>query len=171
MKMKRLKKGEKGFTLVELLIVIAITGLITGGITMTIFQVFNINTRNTNRMTAVRQVQNAGFWVSPDVQMAQNVTPGGSSGFPLTLTWEEWATGNNHTVVYTLVDMSGGLKKLWRSHSVTGGNSTVTPIAEYIDPVQTSFVPASGAFNFTVTATLGGQTETRVYEVTPRPES
>jgi len=166
--MKKPKKGERGFTLVELIIVIAITGLITGGITMTIFQVFNINARNTNRMTAVRQVQQAGFWVSPDVQMSQNVTLGGSSGFPLTLTWEEWATGNNHTVVYNLVD-----NKLQRSHSVNNELQTVTPVAEYIDPTETSFIedPEGGAFNFTVTATVGGQSETRVYEVKPRPES
>ena len=166
MKMKKLKKGERGLTLIELLIVIAITGLITGGITMTIFQVFNINARTTNRMAAVRQVQNAGFWVSPDVQMSQNVTPGGGSGFPLTLIWEEWATGNNHTVVYTLVD-----NKLQRSHSVNDELQTVTPIAEYIDSDQTSCVWAGGALNFTVTATVGGQSETRVYEVKPRPES
>ena len=171
MKMKKLKKDQRGITLVELLIVIAITGLIAGGITMTIFQVFNMNTRTTNRMTAVRQVQNAGFWVSPDVQMAQNVTPGGSSGFPLTLTWEEWATGNNHTVVYTLVDMSGGLKKLQRSHSVNDEVPTVTPVAEYIDSDQTSCVWDGEWLTFNVTATVGGQSETRVYEVKPRPES
>ena len=169
--MKKLKKSEKGLTLVELLIVIAITGLIAGGITMTIFQVFNINTRTTNRMTAVRQVQNAGFWVSPDVQMAQSVDAGGSSGFPLALNWTEYVTGNNHTVIYDLVDMSAGLKKLQRSHSVNGGNSTVTPIAEYIDSAQTSCVWDGEWLTFNVTATVGGQSETRVYEVKPRPVS
>ena len=71
MNMKKLNKDQRGLTLVELLIAILLTGLITGGITMTIFQVFNLNTRTSNHMTAVRQVQHAGFWVSPDVQMAQ----------------------------------------------------------------------------------------------------
>ena len=169
MKMKKLKKDQKGFTIIELLIAVAITGLITWGITMTIFQVFDINTRSTNRMAAISQLQNAGLWVSNDAQMAQNVTPGGSSGFPLTLTWNDWDTGDSHAVNYTLEYMSPGeLKELQRSHSVNGGNSTVTHVAEYIDSDQTSFVPASGAFNFTVTATVGGESETRLYQVTPR---
>ena len=174
--MKKLKKGEKGFTLVELLIVIAITGLIAGGITMTIFQVFNMNTRTTNRMTAVRQVQQAGFWVSPDVQMAQSVNASGSSSF-LTLNWTEWAvgntTGNNHTVIYTLVDMSSGeLKKLQREHYINYPNlDSTTMVAEYIDPYQTSFVPEGNGFKFTVTATVGEESETRLYEVKRRPET
>ena len=170
MKMKKLKKGQKGFTLVELLIVIAITGLITGGITATIFQVFNINTRNTNRMTAVRQVQQAGFWVSPDVQMAQSVNATGSPDF-LTLNWIEWGTNNTHEVIYTLEYMSGELKKLQRSHSVNGGDPTVTPVAEYIDPGQTSCVWDGEWLTFNVTATVGEESETRVYEVKPRPDS
>jgi len=166
MKMKKLKKAEKGFTLVELLIVIAITGLISWGITMTIFQVFDINTRSTNRMAAISQLQNAGLRVSQDAQMSQNVTPGGSSGFPLILTWIEWETGGSHAVNYTLEDNT-----LQRSHSVNGGNSTVTTVAEYIDLAQTSCVWAGGELTFTVTATVGGESETRVYRVKPRSGS
>jgi prepilin-type N-terminal cleavage/methylation domain-containing protein len=174
-------KGQRGFTLIELLIAIAITGVIAGGITMTIMQVFNINTRTSGDMTAVRQVQQAGFWVSPDVQMAQSVNASGSQGFPLILTWTE--IGGNHTVhkvIYTLVDMSGGLERLERDHYI--GNETspdsTTIVAEYIDPdpAKTSCKPLGPlqpgvALNFTVTATLGGRSETRVYEVEPRPGS
>jgi len=178
--MKKLKKGEKGFTLIELLIAIAITGIIAGAITGAIFQVFNVNTRTSNRMIAVRQVQHAGFWVSPDVQMALEVDT--ESEF-LKLTWTEWAagntTGNSHTIIYSLVDMpSGEFKILQRSHSVNGGNPTLTHVAEYIDPAETSCVCNCEdcdcndlVLTFMVTATVGEESETRVYEAKPRPGS
>jgi prepilin-type N-terminal cleavage/methylation domain-containing protein len=169
MKMKKLKKSERGFTLVELLIAIAITGIIAGAITGAIFQVFSINTRTTNRMAAISQLQNAGFWVSPDVQMAQNVTPGGCADCLLTLTWTNWV-GDEHEVIYTLAG-TGELRKLQRSHSVNGGDPTVTRVAEYINPAGTSCVWAGGELTFTVTATVGGESETRVYLIEQRVKS
>ena len=165
MNMKKLKKDQRGLTLVELLIVIAITGIITGGITMSIFQVFNINTRTANRMAAVSQVENAGSWVSPDIQMAREIDT--ESEF-LKLTWIEieGAANYTHEVIYTLED-----SELWRSHSVNDGEPTLTRVAEYIDPVQTSCIWAGGVLTFEVTATVGEQSETREYKVKPRPGS
>jgi len=182
MKMKKLKKDQRGFTLIELLIAILLTGLITGGITMTIFQVFNLNTRTSNHMTAVRQVQNAGFWVSPDVQMAKNVTTGGSPGVLLTLTWTAPGTGDEHEVIYTLEDMSGGFQILWRAHKKNSVLESTTKVAEYIDPAETSCDCNCAdcdcesesddlVLTFKVTANVGGQSETREYEVKPRPGS
>jgi len=174
MKMKKLKKDQRGFTLLELLIAMLLTGIITGSITMTILQVFNMNTRTSNHMTAVRQVQHAGFWVSPDVQMAQGVVTGGSPGVLLTLTWTAPGTGD-HEVIYTLEDMSGGLQILWREHYIDIGLGpeldSTTKVAEYIDPAETSFTPEGDAYIFKVTANVGGQSETREYEVKPRPGS
>jgi len=167
MNMKKLHKDQRGITLIELIIVIAITGIITAGITMTIFQVFNMNTRASNRMTAVSQVQQAGKLVSEDILEAQGVEPGGSSGFPLALNWtEEGGTGDLHTIIYTLED-----GELWRNESVNGGNSTLTRVAEHIDLAGTSCDWDGEVLTFTVTATVGEQSETRVYEVKPRPGS
>jgi len=185
MKMKKLKKDQRGLTLIELVIVIALTGIITAGITMTIFQVFNMNTRTSNRMTAVSQVEHAGKLVSEDILEAQNVTPGANAGFPLTLTWTEVGEApNTYKVIYKLEDTSGPTI-LWREYYIGSDpdslslNST-TKVAEYIDPDQTSIDPSTpcyfpdcGAFRYTleVTANVGGQSETREYEVKPRPGS
>ena len=169
--------------MVELLIAMLLTGIVATAITGTILYVLNVNFSTANRMTAVRQVRNVGFWISPDVQMARNVEPGASSGFPLTLTWTDWATNYTHEVIYTLENMpSSEFKRLQREHKIyidsELDSTTTTILAEYIDPAQTSLdpdqpciFPDCGAFKFTVTATVGGQSETRVYEVETRPGS
>jgi len=187
MNMKKLKKGEKGFTLIELIIAILITGIVASAITGTILYALNVNFSTANRMTAVRQVRNVGFWVSPDVQMARCVYPGGSSGFPLALNWTDWANNDTHAVIYTLEDMSSGeFKVLKRKHYIESELASTTIVAEYIDQAETSCVWecdcdcyweegcsnwADAQLTFTVTASVGGQNETREYEVKPRPGS
>jgi prepilin-type N-terminal cleavage/methylation domain-containing protein len=174
MKMKKPEKGQMGFTLVELLVAIAIASLITGGITAAIMQILTINTRASNHMVAVRQVQQAGKEVSKDVLQAQGVNASGSQGFPLTLTWTEWGSNQTNTVVYNLTDMSGGLSQLQRSHTIDDvEQTTALPIvAEYIDPdpTKTSCAWDGNVLVFTVTATVGTESETRIYEVEPRPD-
>jgi prepilin-type N-terminal cleavage/methylation domain-containing protein len=166
--MKKLKKDQRGLTLIELVMVIAAIALITGATTMSIMDMFNTNIRTSNRMTAVRQVEYAGFWVSPDVQMANNVS---TEPEFLKLSWIEWETNDLHEVIYTLEDMSGGLKKLQREHYIDSDLDSTIVVAEYIDPDQTSCVWAGGELIFTVTAAVGTQSETRQYAVKPRPGS
>lgn len=173
-RLRLINKNQRGVTLIELLIALLISGVITGGITMSIFQVFDGNARTTNRMIAVKQVQNAGYWISRHVQMTQSIAITGVSGFPLTLTWTEW-DGTGHQVVYSLEDMTGGFKQLERQHLTYDaegnevGNET-TIVAQYIDPDNTSCEVTGGgggAFSlpngsgpqddaFTITDAVGG---------------
>ena len=185
--MNRLMKSRKdqdGFTLIEVLIVILLTGIMSAAITGVILYVLNVNMATANRMTAVRQVRNVGFWINPDFQMAESVQTGAGSGFPLTLSWQEWTTNGTkipHQVVYTLTDMpSGGFKRLQREHKIDSVTDTITIVAEYIDSDQTYVDPdescpfpdcAGYTYTLNVTANVGGQTETREYEVQPRPGS
>ncbi len=140
-------KNQRGFTLIELVIAIAITGLITSGITMTIFQVISGNARSSNHMIAIRQVQNAGYWVSHDAQMAQPqyintidnpVTPEREL---VTLSWADY-NGSPHTVIYTLDLVSS---ELWRDDGVQPMR-----VAEFIDPDPTKtrcVFPTGGTFD------------------------
>jgi len=162
-----INREQRGFTLIELIVAVAITGLIVGGITMSIFQVINIEARTSNHMTAVKEVQNAGFWVSHDAPMAQDVDTDDDPGTPelelVTLTWTEW-NNTYHEVTYTLEGT-----ELWRND---GGQRM--RVAQYIDSVSCQRDPLDNRkLIFTVTATVGGgwqeASETRTYEVVPRP--
>jgi len=172
-RLRVIQRDQRGLTLVELLIAIVLAGAVTSGITMTIFQVFNTNSRTSNHMIAIRQVQHAGKQVSQDLLQAQHIVPENDPYTPelLTLTWTDWDNAQ-HEIVYTLEGMpSGGFKILRREHKVDSVTDSTINVAEYIDPDQTSCVQAGGAFKFTVTANVSGQSETRVYEVTPRASS
>ena len=175
--MKKLRKDQSGFSLLELLIVIAITGIITAAITMTVFQVFNMNSRTANRMAAVSQVQNAGKIVSEDILESQpeKIDADPSGGEFLILGWAA-QNGTAYAVNYTLeVVPYSDFKVLWRKHYTDSVLDSTTKVAEYIDsdPSKTScdWDDVNKVLTFTVTATLGGQSETRVYEVEPRPGS
>lgn len=164
--MKKLSKDQSGFSLLELIIVVALTGLITAAITTTVFQVFNMNTRTANRMAAVSQVQQAGKLVSEDVLEAwpNTIIPDPTGGEFLILT----LSAQNATVTYTLDD---GV--LWRSQPVDGGDPIVTRVAEYIDsdPIKTRCDWDGTVLIFRVTAKVGDESETREYKIKPRPGS
>jgi len=164
MNMKRLHKDQRGLTIIELLVVMILTALITTAITTTFFQVFDMNTRTANHMSALSQVQQAGKLVSEDILEAQAIDPNPTTGEFLILGWNSTET---HEVTYTL-DLDNG--ELWRTETV-GGDTTMTRVAEYIDSDQTSCVPIGDAFKFTVTATVGEESEQRIYTVQPRPGS
>jgi prepilin-type N-terminal cleavage/methylation domain-containing protein len=166
MNMKKLKKGERGFSLVELVIVVALAGLVGAAITATAFQVFTFSTRLSNQMTAIRQVQQAGFWVSPDVMMAEpsKIDANPPGGEFLVLGWTAH-DGKEHEVTYTITADD----RLQRTHNITEGGQTTTEVsvvAEYIG--SASFASSGSEYTFTVNATVGGQTETRMYQVKPR---
>jgi prepilin-type N-terminal cleavage/methylation domain-containing protein len=159
-----LNRNQLGFTLIELLIALAITGVITSAATATIFQVFDGNTRSSNHMEAIRQAQNAGYWVSRDAKMAQVIdlgdNPATSELELVTLTWTTWDDNTKHTVTYTLQGT-----ELWRDYD---GQSRC--VAEYIDPdpANTNCALAAGSFfylpdsndAFTIISAAGGDSGT-----------
>ncbi|OGO21879.1 MAG: hypothetical protein A2144_04820 [Chloroflexi bacterium RBG_16_50_9] len=87
-------KGERGFTLVEMLLVMAMTGLIFSVLGLVFHHVVTIPEYGNDRITALHELQNVAHWVNLDGQMAQSAT--GGSNLVLTLP-------DNSTISYTLV--------------------------------------------------------------------
>ncbi len=69
-------KGEKGYSLVELLLASAITALIAGVLVTSIYQFTVVSSHGTARLVALDEVQIAARWVIRDSQSAiQAATP------------------------------------------------------------------------------------------------
>jgi len=165
--LSRINKNQKGFTLIELTVGLAISGLIGVGVMITIFQIFDINIDSRNHMTVINEVENVGKWILKDAQSAQIVTLGSSNGFPLTLEWQEYS-GSHYLVTYSLAS-----NQLKRSLSIDGGAVTDTLIARYIDPVTTICEETNGNLSLTISTIITDGTEevteTRLWEISPRP--
>jgi prepilin-type N-terminal cleavage/methylation domain-containing protein len=168
--MKLTRTNQKGFTIIELVITLAIMGLVIAAVSGTITQIIQ-SRRTTDHMNALRQVQTAGYWVSKDGIQAESLT---TQGHFLYVWRTDWDDSDLHEVVYSLQNMpSGALKQLQREESLNGVPTTTTIVSRYIDPAQTSCVwdPDANTLTFVVTATMDQQTETRTYEVQPRPST
>ena len=165
------KKKEAGFTLIEVMLALVITGLIGLGASIASGQVLTQTSKNNDYTTANRNAMNALYWISRDAQMAQSYD--GEASFPetgdLSLNWVEWDHSVN-TAVYSLVD-----GKLTRHYS-RDSSVTNTVVAEYISPDNdfTNCVSNNGVLTITITATVGDGAKsinvTRVRDIVSRPK-
>lgn len=163
--MKRLKaliKKQTGLTLIELLIALTITGIVTATSTLIIFQVFDGEARSNNHLDAISRVQNAGRQISLDAGMAQT-SEWTDGDFPLKLTWIDWEDNETHEVYYIMTEEL-------RRDLYIDGNLESSYTFEYITCEPD---PDSPGLSFIVTATVGYGSqqisESRVYSITPRP--
>jgi prepilin-type N-terminal cleavage/methylation domain-containing protein len=74
-----MNKSEKGFTLVEFLITIAISGIIFGVVAAFIFQLSTVSGAGNNSLTVIHDLQNASYWFNRDGQMADSANIGTNS--------------------------------------------------------------------------------------------
>jgi type II secretory pathway component PulJ len=171
-----MKHGEKGSTLLELIIAIAIMVPIAGAAYAGIFQTFKTTEYNAGHMTAVSQVQNAGYWIARDTRMAQAVIADNLT-LPdfLILRRIEQGSCDVYQLNYTLEDMAESqLKRMLRYQYINGVLSTTTLVAQYIDPdpSNTRCEYDSDNLTLTITATVDRgpsiERETRTYNIVPR---
>jgi prepilin-type N-terminal cleavage/methylation domain-containing protein len=162
-------RDRAGFTVIEMLVVIGITSLLGVGVVTAFVLMSNTSSRNSDQTYAVKQLQNAAYWLRVDAKRAQTVqTDVGASGLPLQMSWVEW-DNSVHQVVYSVVG-----DKMQRSYSVDGGQPTVITVADYIDSgvLKTNVSYIGGILTFELTTNVGDGanaiSRSAVFRVNPR---
>jgi prepilin-type N-terminal cleavage/methylation domain-containing protein len=171
-------KTQRGFTLVELVMAMGVGALIAAAAGTSIYQVINVNSRSTARMTAIKQVENAVDSISRDAEMAQfaeNAAPVSSHSIgtspDLTVTWDHSTFGG--TMGSATYAQNGNT--LQRTFTPSGGSATTNTVAQHIDfgsgATTWSFsnsIQTGPLLSFKVTATVNGISESRSFQIVPR---
>jgi prepilin-type N-terminal cleavage/methylation domain-containing protein len=168
---RTLFRKECGFTLLELLVSMAITGFLGAGIVSAIVQIEKVADIDQARVIAVKQVENAIHYINRDVQSAQIVTTQGSTGF--TVGWTSWGAplatpavpAANVQVIYSL-DNAGKLKR--NGAVVAEWISSIT-----VTPPNPGAVPPTQWYTVKISAVVQSgskqASETRQIDIVPRP--
>lgn len=160
---RQILQKQAGMTLIEFIVGLAIMGILGTGVMATTTQLISENSRSRSQMQAVHQVEEAGQWLTPDVQMSKTVAPGGTSGFPLVLEWSD-LDGNNYEVTYSI---SGN--QLVRSYKKNSDPAVQKTIVQSLDSSLTDCTYDGAVLTITVTAKVGTVKETRTYQIKNRP--
>jgi prepilin-type N-terminal cleavage/methylation domain-containing protein len=161
-----MKRSEKGFTLIELIVAVAIICPTMLALTMTTLLLLEHHERGTNHNIVLSQVQNAGHWISHDIQMAGTVTCGESAGFPLILNIPVDTSDDTGYDVHYLFNDGKIMRQTYDSFQNLTSEAV---IANYIDIEDTSFcVLAPRTYQLTVKAAKGEAAIERNYEVSQR---
>ncbi len=164
-----MRQRQKGFTLIELLVVLAITGVIITPLTWATITLLTSPQRTAAHGIVLQQVQNAGHWISRDVQMARSVNATGTNGFPLVLTIPvDDNPDNDYSVEYIFDGDSLKREEYDSAHTLVAEML----IAQYIVSDNTTFSSLpSGSYQLSIRAAKGVAAVTINYEVKPRLSS
>lgn len=151
---------QKGFTLLELLVVMAVGGLLLTGVVTSIFQVFTFTGRSNSQGIALTDLHLAALHIKKDLQMAQypgmdvgnSVVLSPQNPDNVTLTWFDYTTEfqspeeqRDHFSTYSLSD-NGTLERFYDSDnaSIVGRHITYLRFTRQDEKVVNVVITAVG---------------------------
>jgi prepilin-type N-terminal cleavage/methylation domain-containing protein len=145
-------KGQKGVTLVELLIALAISGIIVSFLGTAIYQIITVTEYGNDRLTAMHELQNASHWFSLDGQGAITAT----GGDELALTLSD-SSSISYSLVGTELRRTAGSTRMTLARNITNASFSIK------DRLITMSLTASPEGR-------DGVSESGIYRVYLRPE-
>ena len=146
--------SEQGFTLVEILAVIAILSIVFGVLAAILLQFMDVTRAGNGQMAVDGALRNAGLWLVRDGNESQTLTGGaGCDTF-------YFDTGPDHGAVYTYTLSSG---TLWRDDG-----TTTRGVARHVSDVVCPSGTVTGTVGITVFASSAGVSANQTYTLTMR---
>ncbi|MFC1991356.1 type II secretion system protein J [Chloroflexota bacterium] len=159
-----MRQGQKGFTLLEILLATAIIGAIVAVVAMTTTTLLKNSQQPSTRHILLQQVQNAGYQMPRDINMSGNVTLSGPTGFPVTINIPINQV-DNYNVEY-LLDSDNLTRK---QYNYLGSLTSETVVAQYVDIGNTTCDNVmEGYYKLTIRVSMGEEAVTASYEVRRR---
>lgn len=156
-----LRHSERGASLVELLVAMAISTFVIGALGTSLYQFYAISTYSQARMTALQDVQNAGLWLGRDAQEAAAFVPGAGSVYG-TFRWSDASVEFRYSY-------DSGDGALVREHILGGVVQSTLPIARHVaSQGDVVFAPTGNRVVVTLTSTSGPVTVTDSVMLTMR---
>ncbi|MBA7707819.1 hypothetical protein ES703_116702 [subsurface metagenome] len=164
------EKSQKGFTLLEILLVLAVGGILMVGVIVAIFQTAAITAESSTQITALEDIRKVASQMSKDIRVAAttDLEDDGSVLDSLTLEWTSWYDENGelnpvpHSISYTL--SSGGT--LQRNY-----DGALTTVGSYISTIE--FSREGNIITMAITSSPGDNAETaeqRTYQFYLQPK-
>ena len=96
--------GQRGFTLIEMVVALGIGSVILMGAGEALFQILNGVDRGVSQLTTLRDAENAALWLTRDARMAEitDISDGASPVSSITMQWTDAEGGGTHTVSYAI---------------------------------------------------------------------
>jgi prepilin-type N-terminal cleavage/methylation domain-containing protein len=162
------KNKQKGFTLIEILVAVAITAVIGTAISMAITQIFSVSVADKNRMEAVKQVENALHYINRDVQMTSpNNISINTEDYIIQLKWKDYTDSSALYVVQYVIDN----RVLQRIETRNGNTQSTLTVAQNIDSDNSSVSFNANILTVELIAEVGEYKtaeESRTLQVIPR---
>ena len=141
LKVKKMRKPQAGFTLIELVLVIALLGVLAATALPQFFSINLTNARNNSRDAVVGAVQaGLGLYAANQISLGNNMT------YPNTL--DAAAAGSSASATNRLFTnvLQNGMTSNWTLKSVTGGTSACYDYTANTPNNGFSYTVATGVF-------------------------